>query len=310
MPERAQITTQQLRTFLRIAQTGSFSGAATCLDVAQPTISGRVRALESTVGGPLFVRRGRRVALTSRGEAFRGYAERALAVLDEGVLAATLGAPGQAGRLTIGVSDSALADSFLGAAVAQFNGGHRAVEVAAVMASCDDLVPALHDRVVQLAFLPWSHASPPFEALVPLLRFRERLQVVTSTRHPLAARDDLTLADVGQLAAPFLRLWWGRQSRQALDALGRLPEPVLEVPIQIARHTLLQGCGAALFAPSVIAHELAAGSLVALQVPDLPPIFCESALAVHQAAQADLPAPARAFVEVLRAEAGDLCVEG
>ena len=308
MPERGQITTQQLQTFLRIAQAGSFTGAASCLDVAQPTISGRVRALERAVGGPLFARRGRRVALTSRGEAFRGYAERALAVLDEGVLAATLGAPGQAGRLTLGVSDSALADSFLGAAVAQFNGSHPAVAVVAVMASCDDLVPALADRVVQLAFLPWSHASPPLEALVPLLRFRERLQVVTSAHHPLAAGDNLTLADVGRLAAPFLRLWWSRQSRQALEALGTLPEPVLEVPIQVARHTLLQGRGAALFAPSVIAHEIAVGSLVALPVRDLPPIYCESALAVHQAVEADLPPPARAFVDVLRAEAGELCV--
>lgn len=310
MPERGQITTQQLRTFLRIAQTGSFSGAASCLDVAQPTISGRVRALERTVGGALFARRGRRVALTPRGEAFLGYAERALAVLDEGVLAATLGAPGQAGRLKLGVSDSALADSFVGAAVARFHGGHPAVEVVAVMASCDDLVPALADRVVQLAFLPWSHASPPFEELVPLLRFRERLRVVTSAAHPLAAKDDLTLADVSRLAAPFLRLWWSRGSRQALDALGTLPEPVLEVPIQVARHTLLQGRGAALFAPSVIAHEIAAGSLVALPVRDLPPIFCESALAAHQTAEADLPPPARSFVEVLRSEAGDLCLGG
>src|SRR5215469_7352471 len=99
MPERGQITTSQLQTFLQIAQWGSFSGAALCLDVAQPTISGRVRSLERIVGGPLFARRGRKVALTQRGEAFRGYAERALAVLDEGLRAATLGAAGQTGRV-------------------------------------------------------------------------------------------------------------------------------------------------------------------------------------------------------------------
>jgi LysR family transcriptional regulator, low CO2-responsive transcriptional regulator len=306
MSERGQITTSQLQTFLQIAQWGSFSGAASCLDVAQPTISGRVRSLERIVGGPLFARRGRKVALTERGEAFRAYAERALAVLDEGVLAATLGAAGQTGRVTLGVSDSALADSFLGAAVARFHRDHPGVEIAAEMASCDYLVSALGDRVVRLAFLPWSHASPPFDTLVPLLRFRERLQVVTSARHPLAARDDLTLEDVSRLAAPFLRLWWSRRSRQALDALGKLPEPVLEVPIQVARHTLLQDRGAALFAPSVIAHEIAAGTLVTLPVGDLPPIFCESALVARHAC--DLPAADRAFVEAMRAEAGSLLI--
>jgi DNA-binding transcriptional LysR family regulator len=306
MPERGQITTSQLQTFLQIARSGSFSGAASCLDVAQPTISGRVRSLERIVGGPLFARRGRKVTLTERGEGFRSYAERALAVLDEGVLAATLSAAGQAGRVTLGVSDSALADSFLGAAVARFHRDHPGVEIAAEMASCDYLVSALDDRVVRLAFLPWSHDSPPFDTLVPLLRFRERLQVVTSARHPLARRHDLTLEDVGRLAAPFLRLWWSRRSRQALDALGKLPEPVLEVPIQVARHTLLQHRGAALFAPSVIAHEIAAGTLVTLAVSDLPPIFCESAVVARQAG--DLSAADRAFVEVLRAEAASLLV--
>jgi LysR family transcriptional regulator, low CO2-responsive transcriptional regulator len=307
MSERGQITTSQLQTFLQIARSGSFSGAASCLDVAQPTISGRVRSLERIAGGPLFARRGRTVTLTQRGEAFRTYAERALAVLDEGILAAALGAAGQTGRVTLGVSDSALADSFLGVAVARFHRDHPAVEIAAEMASCDYLVSALGDRVVRLAFLPWSHASPPYGTLVPLLRFRERLQVVTSARHPLAAKDDLTLEDVSRLAAPFLRLWWSRQSRQALDALAKLPEPVLEVPIQVARHTLLQHCGAALFAPSVIAHEIAAGTLVTLPVRDLPPIFCESALLAHKAS--DLPAPDRAFVEAVRAEAGSLLVD-
>jgi DNA-binding transcriptional LysR family regulator len=309
MSERGQITTSQLQTFLQIAQAGSFSGAASCLDVAQPTISGRVRSLERIVGGPLFARRGRKVALTQRGEAFRAYAERALAVLDEGVLAAALGAAGQTGRVTLGVSDSALADSFLGAAVARFHRDHPGVEIAAETAPCDYLVSALGDRVVRLAFLPWSHASPPSDTLVPLLRFRERLQVVTSARHPLAAKDDLTLEDVSRQAAPFLRLWWSRRSRQALDALGKLPEPALEVPIQVARHTLLQHRGAALFAPSVIAHEIAAGTLVTLPVSDLPPIFCESALVARKAS--DLPAADRAFVEAVQAEAGSsLLVHG
>ena len=308
MPDRGQITTSQLQTFLQIARSGSFSGAASCLDVAQPTISGRVRSLERTAGGPLFVRRGRKVALTQRGEAFRAYAERALAVLDEGILAATLCTAGQTGRVTIGVSDSALADSFLGAAVARFHRDHPAVEVAAEMASCDYLVSALGDRVVRLAFLPWSHDSPRFDTLVPLLRFRERLEVVASARHPLAAKDDLTLEDVSRLAAPFLRLWWSRRSQRALDALGKLPGPVLEVPIQVARCTLLQHRGAALFAPSVIAHEIAAGTLVTLPVRDLPPIFCESALVAHQAD--DLPAADRAFVEAVRTETGSLLVRG
>ncbi|MBX6342773.1 MAG: LysR family transcriptional regulator, partial [Thermomicrobiaceae bacterium] len=76
---------QQLVTFDRIVREGSFNRAARVLDVSQAAVSGRVRALEAELGGPLFVRGGRRVTLTEAGEIFLPYARRALAVLEEGI---------------------------------------------------------------------------------------------------------------------------------------------------------------------------------------------------------------------------------
>src|SRR5687768_15329609 len=97
---------EQLRAFDRIVREGSFSRAAQVLDIAQPTISARIRMLEQAVGGALFVRRGRRLALTEVGESFLPYARRALSVLAEGVEAARLTQEGQRGRLTLGVIES------------------------------------------------------------------------------------------------------------------------------------------------------------------------------------------------------------
>lgn len=307
MDDVGQLTTAQLETFLRIAQSGSFSDTALTLGVAQPTISGRVRTLEHTIGGRLFTRRGRRVALTPRGEAFRGHAEQALAALAEGVRAARLGDTGHTGRLAIGLSDSSLADSFLGTAVARFHREHPGVEITMESSSCESLVRALHERTLRFAILPWPYAAPSFDPLRPLLRFREHLQVVTAAGHPLASTPNPTLGEVVRRAAPFLQVWWNQPSRRALDALAVLPSPALEVPVQIARHSLLQGYGAALFAPSVIAPDIATGTVVALAVADLPPIACESALVVHQDDDALQPA-ARAFIGVVRSAAGNLCV--
>jgi hypothetical protein len=53
--------------------------------------------------------------------------------------------------------------------------------------------------------------------------------VVTSADHPLAARSRVTLDEVGRLAALLLRRWWHQRSRRELEALGKLPEPVLEL---------------------------------------------------------------------------------
>ena len=48
----------QLVTFERIVREGSFNRAARALDLSQAAISGRMRALEAEVGGPLCVRGG------------------------------------------------------------------------------------------------------------------------------------------------------------------------------------------------------------------------------------------------------------
>jgi DNA-binding transcriptional LysR family regulator len=300
----SSITTQHLETFVTVEQEGSFSAAAMALDIAQPTISGRVKALEDAVGGPLFVRGGRRVVLTRRGAAFLAHAKRALDAVEDGLLAARGGDRGQAGRLTIGVTDSALADSFLGAAVARFSAQYPGVEVFASMSSCGQNVKALHAGTVQLAFVSWPYASPAFDLLVPLLRLRERLAVVASPRHPLAGAT-LTMAEVLREARPFLSLWWNQSSARALAGLADTADVPVEIPIPAARHALLRGEGVALFAPSVIAHELETGALVRLDVTDLPEVATESALAVHRD-RAELSSVARAFVDVVRVQAGPL----
>jgi DNA-binding transcriptional LysR family regulator len=60
---------RQLRYVLAIVDHGSFTGAARAIPVAQPSLSQAIRALETELGVQLFHRTGRRVRLTSAGEA-------------------------------------------------------------------------------------------------------------------------------------------------------------------------------------------------------------------------------------------------
>jgi LysR family nitrogen assimilation transcriptional regulator len=57
----------QLETFVRVAEHGSFSKAALVLGVAQPSLSRQVRALEVELREPLLLRHGRGVELTETG---------------------------------------------------------------------------------------------------------------------------------------------------------------------------------------------------------------------------------------------------
>ncbi|MEU9198621.1 LysR substrate-binding domain-containing protein [Streptomyces sp. NPDC048332] len=64
----------QLRTFLAVAQTLSFTAAARRLGVRQSTVSQHVRRLEDATGRQLFTRDTHRVDLTVDGEAMLGFA--------------------------------------------------------------------------------------------------------------------------------------------------------------------------------------------------------------------------------------------
>jgi len=59
---------KQLRIFLHVAETGSFSEAAKRLNVTQPALSRQIRLLEEETGSPLFVRTGRGARLSEAGD--------------------------------------------------------------------------------------------------------------------------------------------------------------------------------------------------------------------------------------------------
>src|SRR3954462_11102253 len=73
----------QLRTFLAVAQTLSFTQAARRLGLRQSTVSQHVRRLEDATGRQLFTRDTHSVELTEDGEAMLGFARRMLEVEEQ-----------------------------------------------------------------------------------------------------------------------------------------------------------------------------------------------------------------------------------
>ncbi len=292
--------TGQLEAFDRIVREGTFSRAAQTLELSQPTVSARIQALEEEVGGALFTRGGRSVALTALGESFLPYARRALAVLAEGSEAARLAQQGQRGRVTVGTIES-LTGGFLAAAVEHFFQTHPEVELFIRSGHTHQLVQMLEDGVVKLGLIAW----PVFSAdLLPLLRFREPLVLVAPARHPLARRASVTLAEAAQGGGPLLHVRWGPSASGLMTRLAQLPGTPIEVPIDTARQMVLHGIGAAFLTQTLIVDALAAGQVVRVPVSDLPPLFRESALVRPR--RITLPAATSDFVRVLREEAARL----
>ncbi|MFC2949831.1 LysR family transcriptional regulator [Virgibacillus sediminis] len=68
----------QLQTFLTVAEHRSFSKAAVILNVTQPTITSRIKALEEILQCSLFKRIGHEIYLTEEGNMFIDYAKNIL----------------------------------------------------------------------------------------------------------------------------------------------------------------------------------------------------------------------------------------
>ncbi|WP_206064561.1 LysR family transcriptional regulator [Neptunomonas sp. XY-337] len=77
------ITVKQLRAFVAVAKTRSFTEACDQLHLSQPALSVAIKNLEDALGGQLLARTTRTLALTPEGEAFYPTAQRLLADLDE-----------------------------------------------------------------------------------------------------------------------------------------------------------------------------------------------------------------------------------
>ncbi len=73
----------QLRTFRVIAETLNFTKAAEILNLTQSAVSHQIKALETELGAPLFIRAKRGVILTSAGKMALEYASRILDEADE-----------------------------------------------------------------------------------------------------------------------------------------------------------------------------------------------------------------------------------
>nr|WP_181702983.1 LysR substrate-binding domain-containing protein [Chthonobacter albigriseus] len=116
----------QLRTFVAIAEMGSFTAAADVVHKTQSAVSMQMRRLEERVGRPIFTRDGRQSRLTEDGRRLLEYARRMIRLNDE-TLAAFID-PGLAGTIRLGIPDD-YADRLLPTVLAGFSRINPAIDI-------------------------------------------------------------------------------------------------------------------------------------------------------------------------------------
>ncbi len=96
----------QLRHFVTISQTLSFTKAAELEHISQPALSYQIKRLEEELAVKLFIRRGRTIALTAEGEIFLPMAQSLLARANEAVRMVRDQSGLEVGEVTLGLLPS------------------------------------------------------------------------------------------------------------------------------------------------------------------------------------------------------------
>lgn len=126
------LDTDQLRSFLAIVDTGSFTRAAERVNKTQSAVSMHIRRLEEQLGCALFVKQGRGARLSDEGERLIDFARRIIQT-EAGALAA-LSRKGLSGRVRLGMPDD-YAEFFLADILTRFCRTHPLVEISVVCES-------------------------------------------------------------------------------------------------------------------------------------------------------------------------------
>lgn len=182
------ISTRQLRYFVEIADSGSFSAAAERLFVAQSALSRQIKELENQLQTALFERTARQPRLTAAGEAFYPRAPNLLAELLKASEMATQVGKGQLGTLRLSHSSTVPMSGVLLQGIGTWLERCPGVSMDIAKLSSEAQLEEIADGRLDVGLLR-----------LPVLRQREGIRVVplyteplvlaVPPHHPLAHRD-------------------------------------------------------------------------------------------------------------------------
>ncbi len=203
----APLDIDQLRTFIAIIDSGSFTRAASEVNKTQSAVSMQMRRLEERIDRELFRKDGRINRLTSDGERLLAFARRMVRLNNETL--AAFDEEALAGTIRLGTPDD-YADRYMPDIIARFAKTNPNVELSIVCEPSRDLVEKLARNELDIALVTHN----PKVRHSQMLR-TEPLFWVTSMAHSVHQETPVPLA-VGRCNCD-----WRQVGCAALDSVGR-----------------------------------------------------------------------------------------
>jgi DNA-binding transcriptional LysR family regulator len=267
----ALLDLDQLRTFIAIAETGSFTRAASQVNKTQSAVSMQMRRLEERIGQTIFVRDGRQSRVTDAGVRLLDYARRMLSLNAETI--AAFSADAMSGTVRLGLPDD-YAPRLLPTVLASFATTHPNIEIEMTCEQSSCIHRRVEDGRLDIGIV--THGDCTKGKIGRIIR-SEPLLWVSSAHHSVHCQSTIPLA----LGTP--NCTWRHSATEALVNAGKQYR-VAYVSSSAAAHT---GAVMAGLAVSVLPESALTSDMRVLGdregFPELP--HCDIALLRSKTAQ-------------------------
>jgi len=257
---------KQLKAFLAIAETKTFTAGAKQVNVTQAAISMQIRQLEDEVGLQLFTRTPRRVILTEAGESLLERARKILREHDAAIAEIAEIAGVERGRLRIGSASAEFTTQQLPNILQRLKEDFPNSELSVTAGTSHRLVEKITHGDLDIGFvsLPVENSSITTDRL-----FSDQIVAIAHPSHPLAGKKYISAS---VLAEQKLILGErGGNTRRMIDdffhAANLQPNIIMELSRQETINQMVENnLGVGTAGAKTIAQDIAEGRLISWQI--------------------------------------------
>jgi len=225
------ISLRQIRYFVAVAKSGSFSAAAQIAHVSQPSLCVQMKQLEQEIGAKLLWRHARGVELTAAGTAFLPHATAALKEIKRAEEAVAALNASHVAEISLGVTPTS-GRALVADLLRKCRESTRTPKLLFREGLSDELWKLVADGELDASFC-YDPSEAPTMRIVPL--YREDLFLV-GPRNILAAADAVDRAALGNF--PLVLGYRGHRTRHFIEVAARAAGADLRTVEEIEPRTL------------------------------------------------------------------------
>lgn len=286
----------ELLTFIKVAETKSFSDAGLALFITQPAVSKRIAALEANLDTKLFDRIGKQIHLTEAGVRLLPKARKISEDLQDIKRSMTLQMEGVSGELRIATSHH-IGLRRLPHSLKRFQENFPNAQLEIDFTQSEDAYQQVLKGIAEIGIITLSDKENHLIEAIPI--WSDPLTCVVSRDHPLAQVDNLSLEDLANHACvlPNENTFTRQIAERAFGKQGLKPKVRMNTNnFETLAMLVTIGWGWSLL-PSTLVND----ELIVLNHPDL---NVERRLGIIHHKQRTLSRAALAFIDLLKTAQG------